>query len=187
MKSMKSFKVSIESDGAFDRPDPSVEIRIWSQLTHQCIGDCHYGSSHRDQGTQWRCLGINKIAMAKNFVGPHYHYLDVYYPITSSLILHQCLNSQLYPGWYIPISVDTNRLTSISFHMPFYLHSHCTTIFFFVTLWFTISLGKLTISMAMFNCYVTNYQRVNPMKPPLHPIKPPFSRGFPIFFPIISR
>ena len=42
-------------------------------------------------------------------------------------------------------------------------------------------MGKLTISMAMFNSYVTNHQRVNH---PLDPIQPPFSYGFPMVFPL---
>ena len=38
---------------------------------------------------------------------------------------------------------------------------------------------KPTISMAMFNNYVSHYQRVFP---PLNHIKPPFSYAFPVVF-----
>ena len=59
------------------------------------------------------------------------------------------------------------------------------------TLWWTNSLqwkitmllmGKSTISMAIFHCFLYVHQRVNPIKIPLNPIKPPFSYGFPMFF-----
>ena len=62
-------------------------------------------------------------------------------------------------------------------------------------------MGKLTISMAIFNSYVCHYQRVchpvrtsgaikshyNPIIIPLNPIKPPFSYGFPMVYPHLFR
>ena len=41
-------------------------------------------------------------------------------------------------------------------------------------------MGKLTISMAMFNSKLLVYQRVNLHFPMVFPLKPPFSYGFPI-------
>ena len=40
-------------------------------------------------------------------------------------------------------------------------------------------MAKSTISMAIFNSYVSHYQRVNPIH---NPIQPPFSYGFPMVF-----
>ena len=36
--------------------------------------------------------------------------------------------------------------------------------------------------MVMFNSFLYVYQRINPYKIPLNPIKPPFSSGFPMVF-----
>ena len=47
----------------------------------------------------------------------------------------------------------------------------------------TIFNGKIHyFDWAIFNRYVTNYQRVYPINIPLNPIKPPFSYGFPMVF-----
>ena len=43
-------------------------------------------------------------------------------------------------------------------------------------------MGKSTISMAIFNCFLYVHQRVTPINIPLNPIKPPFSYGFPMVF-----
>ena len=45
-------------------------------------------------------------------------------------------------------------------------------------------MGKSTISMAIFHCYVSSPEGIS-HEIPLNPIKPPFSYGFPMGFPMV--
>ena len=46
-------------------------------------------------------------------------------------------------------------------------------------------MGKLTISMAIFNSYFDITRGYIPLNPMENPIKPPFSYGFPMVFPVV--